>query len=408
MLRKIILLEFLVLFNIQNSLGQSFLLFGQDISNRAIKTTAPFLNIPPDARSAGMGDVGVATSADANAMYWNPAKLVFLEKKAGVSFSNTPWMHDLTKETSLSYLSTYCKIDKLNAVGFDLRYFNMGNFDFVNNAGFVTNMNRPREFSISFTYSRKLSNYLSVAVSGRYIHSNLSADLLYSNQLESVTGNAGAVDLSVFYTRTVNAQTTPVDLAFGVNISNLGSKMAYSNSKNTKEFLPANLRIGTAITTHIDFFNKITVAADLNKLLVPTPPLVDNQGNIIYGIDPKDITVLQGVVSSFGDAPGGLQEELQEVMYSLGLEYWYNDIIAARVGYTGEHINKGNRNYFTLGVGTRYDFFGFDVAYIFSQNPNNPLAETLRLTFSFNFKDKNPKSKSTDAIEVEEEVLEEE
>ncbi len=370
--------------------AQNPVLLGQDTTRRPINTAVPFLNIAPDARAAGMGDVGVATSADANSTHWNPSKLAFIDKKYGFSLSYSPWLRKLVGDMSLAYLSGYYKIDNLQTVAIDLRYFNLGNIQFTNNAGGVIRDFTPREFAISATYARKLSENLSVAVTGRYINSNLTADLIIGGQTETKPGNAGAVDLSLFYkSNDVDVFGFNSNFAFGFNISNIGTKISYSNSGN-RDFIPMNLRVGGAYTMNIDVDNKFTFALDFSKLLVPTPPQINSQGQIVKGKNPQDVTVLQSIFTSFGDAPGGISEEIKEVSIGIGAEYWYKNLFAARIGYFNESAEKGNRKYFTVGIGGRYNVFGLDVAYLFSQGQNNPLADTLRFTFLFNFaEDKN-------------------
>ena len=371
--------------------AQTGLLVGQDTTKRPITTAVPFLTISPDARAGGMGDLGVASSPDVNSAYWNPAKLAFVEDKWGASLSYTPWLRQLVNDMYLSYLTGYYKIDDLQAVSLSLSYFNLGSIQFTTDNGDIIRDFIPREMSLGASYSRKLSEKFSMAVAGRYIHSNLTADLMIgsgSNQTETKPGNTAAADVAMYYQDdNFNLGGYESTLTFGANISNIGAKISYSN-KNERDFIPTMLRLGAGINTKFDEFNSLSVYGEMSKLMVPSPPLRDSQNNIVKGSDPRDQTVLSGIFGSFGDAPDGFSEELQEMMWALGLEYWYQDLFAARAGYFTEHNNKGGRKYFTIGVGVRYQKFGLDVAYLIPQSQNNPLAETLRFTFIFTFDEK--------------------
>lgn len=363
---------------------------GQDTTSRPITTAVPFLSISPDARAAGMGDVGVATTADANSIYWNPAKLAFAKDKIGFSLSFTPWLRKLVNDMSLSYLSAYYKLDERQAFGFSLRYFNLGSIQFTDDQGGIIRDFTPNELAATLTYSRKLSEKLGVAINGRYIHSNLSADLILSNQQETKAGNTVAADIAVYYKTDLDVSGMESNLAFGANISNIGAKISYTN-KNERDFIPTNLRLGTAFTMNIDEFNKFTLGLDFNKLMVPTPPQLNSQGNIVSGTNPRDKTLLNGILGSFADAPGGFGEEIKEFIIATGVEYWYNNLFAARIGYYNEHADKGDRKYFTVGVGLRYKRLGFDAAYLLPQKQTNPLAETLRFSILFSLGDDNGK-----------------
>ncbi|GAB4395178.1 MAG: type IX secretion system outer membrane channel protein PorV [Microscillaceae bacterium] len=381
-----------------SALAQTSIILQQDTTQRPITTAVPFLAIAPDARSAGMGDAGVAISPDVNAIYWNPAKLAFIDQKYGFSLSYSPWLRNLVDDMHLSYLSGFYKLDERQAFGASLRYFDLGDIQFTdNNGGIITDFN-PREFAFDVTYSRKLSEKIGVAVSGRFIHSNLSSNLTLPNTQESRPGTTGAADVAFFYTNdNLQIGGRPSILAFGLNISNIGAKISYT-SQNEQDFIPTNLRFGSALTLALDPLerNKITIALDLNKLLVPTPPRLDSQGNIIEGEDPRDKTLLSGIFGSFSDAPDGFSEELQEFTISAGAEYKYHnqegkDVFAARAGYFYEAENKGDRKFFTVGVGLKaLKNFAFDVAYLIpgNQRQGNPLAETLRFTLAINFDQK--------------------
>ncbi len=363
-------------------------LIGKDYPN-VITTAVPFLTISPDARSGGMGDVGAAISADANAMYWNAAKLAFSDKDMGFALSYTPWLRKLgINDMSLSYLAGYKKLSKQEAVGVAMNYFNMGSITFTDNVGSTTGEFKPKEFSIAVTYSRKLSNKFSIAPTIKYIYSNLTGNLTIPNST-TVTkpANGAAVDLGVFYTTDTRTSGMESKISFGAIISNFGSKVTYTTSNN-RDFIPTNLKIGGAYEIKVDQYSKFIIAADANKLLVPTPGVPDGQGGYI-GNDPNaKKSMFSGVFGSFTDAPGGGKEELREVMLGAAVEYWYNNLFAVRGGYFNENKFKGNRKYFTLGAGLRYEMFGIDFAYLIPMAQNNPLAETLRFTLHFDFESK--------------------
>ena len=353
-------------------------LLGQSDSARVITTGVPFLAISPDARSAGMGDVGVAISPDANAVYWNPAKLAFLESDFGMSISFTPWLSTVVDDMSISYLSGYKRIADGQTLALSMRYFDLGDIQLTNASGGLLNLVSPREFAVGATYALKLSEKLSAGLSARFIHSNL----LTGTNVNGSAGRPGisaAADIAVFYTTDVMLGAREGSWSFGADISNIGPKITYL-SEETADFLPTNLRFGTALTTNLDPFNKLTFALDLNKLMVPTP-VIDSSGQI----NPRNqLGLLRGMFGSFGDAPDGLSEELQEFMISAGVEYWYNDLFAVRTGYFHENVNKGARRYFTAGLGLRYQVFGVDFAYMLPRGTNHPLAQTLRITLHFN------------------------
>jgi len=358
--------------------------FSQSFNGSNVITTAvPFLTITPDSRSGALGDAGVALSPDANSIYWNSAKLVFSEKKVGFAVSYNPWLRNIINDMALSYLSGYYKIDDRQAIGGSLTYFDLGSIEFTNDQGaFLQNFN-PRELAITAAYARKLGERFSMGVNLRYINSNLTGYNDF-NHTASQPGQTAAGDITAFYTNDVNWGGKDVNVSFGGTISNLGGKIAYNSSQ--KDFIPTNLKLGTAITYHMDVYNKVTFTLDLNKLMVPTPNIVDT---VINGRETTinlnaDKSLLAGVFGSFTDAPGGFKEEMQEIAISTGLEYWYNDFFSARFGYFGENKNKGNRKYFTTGLGFRYQKMGFDFAYLFPVGQNSPLANTLRFTLLVN------------------------
>lgn len=363
---------------------------GQNNNNRVITTAVPFLSITPDARAGGMGDAGVATSADANSVHWNPAKLVFIDYNIGFSMSYSPWLSKIINDMSLSYLSGYYKLSQEQAIAVSMRYFDLGEIFFTDDNNIQQGRFNPKELAIDATYSRKLTNELALGVTARYVHSNLTGNFT-SSTIEARPGNTAAVDLSVYYTKEFQNS----NLSFGGNISNIGAKLSYSNEAN-KDFIPINLRLGASYTTYLDPYNSLTFALDFNKLLVPTPPVyaIDSVGLPVYdangtrvierGKDPNR-PLLSGMFGSFTDAPDGFSEEMQEIMIAFGTEYWYNNTFAARVGYFYENSNKGNRKYITMGVGFRYNVFGVDFAYLVPHEQNHPLAETIRFSLLFNF-----------------------
>ncbi|HEY8512010.1 MAG TPA: type IX secretion system outer membrane channel protein PorV [Cyclobacteriaceae bacterium] len=333
---------------------------------KAITTAVPFLLISPDARHAALGETGVASSPDANSAYWNPAKLVFIPTDFGGSLSYTPWLGKIINDMSISYLTGFYKITQEQAVSLGLKYFDLGDIFFTDDGRDGWNYN-PREFAIELTYSRKLTEQLSVGLTGKYVHSNLTG--AYSSQgLDARPGKSVAADIGIYYTAEIQNSRGSI-LSLGANISNIGAKITYSDNSN-KDFLPTDLRLGGAFTTALDGFNSLTFLVDFNKLLVPT-------------ID-KNQTLLRGMFSSFTDAPGGFSEEIHEITLSTGIEYWYEHAFAARIGYFLEAEDKGNRKYLTLGAGFRRKSFGFDVAYLVPTNKReHPLAETLRFTILF-------------------------
>lgn len=381
----------LILSNISNAQTQNPT--GQDDNDRVITTAVPFLSITPDSRSGAMGDAGVAISPDANSVHWNPSKLVFIDNKMGFALSYSPWLAKIINDMSLSYLSGYYKLTREQAIAVSLRYFDLGEIFFTDDQNNPQGNFNPKELAIDATYARMLSENFSLGITLRYINSNLTG-YYQTASVEAKPANTVAADVSAFY----QMDTKIGNLAFGGNVSNIGAKVTYSNQDN-KDFIPINLRLGTALTTEIDPYNKITFALDFNKLLVPTPPVYSTDANGAIIIDPvtkkpiiergKDPNrnLLSGMFGSFNDAPDGFSEEMQEFMISVGTEYWYNELFAARLGYFYEAANKGNRQYFTLGVGFRYNVFGFDFAYLVPPQQEHPLAETLRFTLHFNFEE---------------------
>lgn len=393
-----------------------------------LNTAVPFLTIGPDARAGGYGDGGVAMSPDANSMHYNPAKYAFIEDKMGFAISYTPWLRNLVNDINMAYVSYYTKIGDMQAIAFSLRYFSLGEITFTDDQGYTLGTYKPNEFAIDGTYSRKLSDYLSLAVAGRFIYSNLTQGQTVQG-VETKAGISVAADVALYWERDVNwFKNMDATFAWGVNFSNLGNKISYTSSNIEKDFIPTNLRFGPRLTMELDDYNKLGFFFDVNKLQVPTPPIykTDSLGNpipipgsdqyeIASGKDPN-VSPIVGVLQSWVDAPGKLKtdengdviynedgtaevepgsrfsEELREFYYSVGTEYWYNDILAIRAGYFWEHATKGARQYATLGIGLRYNVFGLDFSYLIPTGGNaqqHPLQNTLRFSLLFNFDNLN-------------------
>lgn len=364
------------------SYAQRTNLVGQEANLNPITTAVPFVSFAPDARGAALGDAGVATSPDINSIHWNNAKLAFIENDYGFAVSYTPWLGKIVNDMYVSYLSGYKRIDKLQTVALSLRYFDLGDINLTNVLGRDIGSFNPREWAIDATYSRKLSNNLSLGLTTRFIRSNLSGQ--FSTSQDAQAGTSVAVDLGVFYTKDLLFAGKNSTISFGGHISNFGSKVTYSSASN-ENFIPTNLRLGTALKTNIDPFNSFTFILEFNKLMVPTPSAADTTS---LGL-PRETRLLSGVFGSFGDAPGGFSEEMKEINISSGIEYWYKDLAAFRAGYFHEHQDKGNRKFITIGLGFRYQVFGVDFAYLIPTEQNHPLSETLRFTLLFNFLDDN-------------------
>lgn len=344
--------------------------------NNPIVTAVPSLSIAPDARGGGMGDVGVATSPDINSQYWNPAKYVFMESDAGVSISYTPWLRKLVSDIDLAYLAGYWKLDKRQVLSMSLRYFSLGDITLMDEFGYPQGSSHPNEIAVDAAYSLMFTEKLSGSVAFRYIRSDLGNGIA---QQEIYPGSAVAADVAAYYRTPITLQNTEAALAFGANISNIGSKISY-DKKVTSSFLPTNMRLGASFDYPIDDYNKISVSTDINKLLVPTPKLnPTNEDLQAY----SDMSPLAGIFNSFGDAPGGFSEEMREISWSLGAEYAYNNQLFVRGGYYNESQYKGNRKYFTAGFGFKLNVFQLDAAYVISTSQTNPLDQTLRFTLGF-------------------------
>ena len=375
-----------------------------------ITTAVPFLQIAPDSRAGGMGDYGVATSPDANSIHWNPSKLAFIEKSGGFSVSYTPWLRALVNDINLAYVSGYKKLNKDQTFAASLLYFSLGSIDFTDEAATKYYTFSPSEWAFDIAYARKLGESFSGGLALRYIYSNLTGGVTIQNgTVNTHAGTSVAADVSAYYQKEMDVSKKNSVLAFGLNISNIGTKISYTDTK-TKDFIPTNFRLGSNLKMELDKYNTISFGFDINKLLVPTPPVYerDSTGNYAYdadgnkiilaGEDPTNISVQQALITSWSDAPGGFEEEMKEFTYSIATEYWYDKQFAIRAGYFHEAATKGNPQYFTIGAGLRYNVFGLDFAYLIPTTQRNPLENTLRFTLLFDF----DASKSTDSDDTTE------
>lgn len=352
-----------------------------------ITTSVPFLMISPDARAGGMGDAGVASSPDANSIHWNPAKLAFLEKNGGISISYTPWLRSLVSDINLGYVTGYKKLKNNQTLAGSLRYFSLGSIQFTDEVGNDIGTFNPNEFAVDLGYARLLSDNFSGGIALRYIHSNLTGGIVVQGNT-SKAGNSVAADVSVYFQKDAEVGKKDAVIAAGFAITNIGSKISYTETGD-KDFIPINLRFGPSLKLKLNDYNDLTFLLDINKLLVPTPPIysdsvdpLTNEQQIIFG-QSSDVSVASGIFQSFSDAPDGFKEELKEFNIAGGMEYWYDKQFAFRVGYFFESAQKGNRKYFTLGAGLKYSVFGLDFAYLIPTEQRNPLENTLRFTLSF-------------------------
>ena len=346
-----------------------------------VNTSVTSQTIAPDARSAGMGDVGVATDPDVLSQYWNPAKYPFTISRAGVALNYTPWLRELVNDMDLAYLAGYYRIGDYSAVSASLRYFSLGEV-FLGTSDDAMTIN-PYEMSLDVAYSLMLSETFSIGAAVRWIYS----DLTYDYTSDTAPGPAFAADLACYYQNYINLGQRECQLGLGLNISNIGSKISFGGDNNS-EFIPTNMRLGASLMIPIDEYNRFTIAADANKLLVPTyPKQEDGESTEDYQERVQknyyDVSSISGIFKSFGDAPGGLKEELQEVQWSVGGEYVYHDKFALRAGYHHESANKGNRKYFTVGAGFKMSVFSLDAGYVIATAKSNPLDQTLRFSLSF-------------------------
>ncbi len=391
---SVVLTALILLAFSQNSYSQNYKdLLGQDQIN-TITTAVPFLLIAPDSRGGAMGDIGVSTTPDANSQFWNPAKYPFIESDLGFAVNYSPWLSKLVDDINLAYLSGYYRINNMSAVSASLRYFSLGTIQFTDRVGNSLGDYKPNEFSVDATYSRKLTENFSGAVGIRYIRSDLTQGQ-DANGVLTEPGQSVAADVAVYYRKSVKWFKTKGLFAFGANVSNMGAKISYSETLE-RDFIPTNLRFGPSLTLELDKYNKIMIAVDINKLLVPTPPVyaLDSSGNNIplgngryeieSGMDP-DRGIVNALFTSFYDAPGGFSEEMREFNVGAGAEYIYDEKFFIRGGYFYEHATKGNRKFFTLGLGFKYNVFAIDISYLIPTTQANPLENTLRFSLLFNF-----------------------
>ena len=354
----------------------------QDMFN-PINTSVTSQTIAPDARAAGMGDVGAATDPDVNSQYWNPAKYPFTISRAGLSVNYTPWLRQLVSDMDLAYLSGYYRIGDYSAISSSLRYFSLGEVMLSYDSTDPSMTINPYEMSLDVAYSMMLSENLSWSAGLRFIYS----DLTYDYTDDTTPGTAFAADVALYYQNYLNLGSRECQLGLGLNVSNIGSKITFGGDDNA-EFIPTNLRLGTSLMIPIDEYNRFTIAADANKLLVPTyPKQNEGESSEEYAVRKQkeyyDVSSISGIFKSFNDAPNGFKEEMQEIQWSVGAEYWYNDKFALRAGYHHESENKGNRKYFTVGAGFKMNVFSLDAGYVIATAKSNPLDQTLRFSLTF-------------------------
>jgi len=359
-----------------------------DCLQNTILTAMPFLRINPDTRSGGLGDAGVALSSDPNAMHHNAARLAFSENNLGISATYSPWLRNLgIDDIYLLYLSGFYKIDKLQTAGFAIRYFSLGKIEFRDENGNDIGTGQPNEFEIAAAYSRKLSDVFAASLSAKFAYSNLATGKTVGAH-EISSAKTFAADIGLLYRNKLGASGRRNYLNVGLALTNLGAKVTYIKGL-VKDFIPSNLAIGAAYEMNFDDYNSLTATLEINKLLIPSPrkagdPEFDPDSNKIA--DYREKGLFEGIFGSFSDAPGGFSEELQELMYSVGLEYWYDKKFALRAGYFHEHALKGNRKYLTLGLGLKYNVFGLNLSYLVpTTNNRSPLSNTIRFSISYDF-----------------------
>lgn len=371
---------------------------GQSLEYNVISTAVPFLIIAPDARSAGLGDCGVSTSPDVYSMHWNAAKYAFIEEDFSVGLAYSPWLRKLIPDMNIAYLALSKRVSPRSTVAMSVRYFSLGEVNFTDEQGVSLGTYKPNEWLVDAAYSRKLGEYISAAISARFIYSNLTQGVSDGSK----PAISVAADLGVYYQRPVEwFNGMDATFSWGVAITNIGAKMNYNKNNIKKDFIPTNLRIGPSLKMNFDDYNSLAISLDFNKLLVPTPPIylknaagtgdsLDDGGHkIIYAGKDDDVSMVQGMFQSFYDAPDGFSEELKEITIGVGAEYWYEKIFSLRAGFFHEAKMKGNRRYLTFGAGLRYNVFGLDVSYLVpvnntSTSGTNPLEGTLRFNLLVN------------------------
>lgn len=402
-----------------NPTGQEVDNDNSDLQLNTITTAAPFMMITPDSRSGAMGDIGAAISTDANSIFWNSSKMVFSDKDFESSISYSPWLKNLVDGINMSYLSGFGKIGERHAVGGSLRYFTLGKIVFTDENGNEIRPFNPNEFALTGAYAFLLSDQWSIGLNGKFIYSNLTGGITVGGG-NTKPGLAGAADISIsYFNKDLKVGKKDGEVSFGFIISNIGNKMSYSDNAD-RDFIPTNLRLGTAFKLNLDKYNSLTFGLDFNKLLVPTAPIYaeDEDGKPVYdsqgerliasGKNPE-VGVAAGMFQSFYDAPGLLarteddkpiinddgsyeivknsrfREELNEINIGIGIEYWYKDLFSVRTGFFREHPTKGNRQFWTVGAGLQYKVFGLDISYLTAFNQQHPLANTVRFTLQFKF-----------------------
>ncbi len=387
-------------------------LIGQSDVNNPIKFAMPILIVAPDARAGGLGDIGVATTPTTNSQNWNAAKYAFVESKTGVSLSYIPWLRNVgASNINLLYLTGYYKFDNKNSIGAGLRYFAVGSLQFIDANQLYLQTTNPNEWAVDFSYTRLLTDNFSMSLTGRYIRSDLAGGFQDGTNVRSKAAGAIAADVGLYYNKPLFLGDRTASLAIGGAISNIGSKMSYSPTGDDERsyFLPTTLRIGAELLTNINFYHDVSFNVEISKYLVPTPPIYkkDEQGNIVTGRNGNpevvsgmddNVGIFTGMIQSFYDAPGGFKEELQEIMFGVGVEYTYARQFMARAGYYYDYKSV-NRKYFTIGAGLRYQMFTLDLAYLIPtvSGFSNPLANTIRMTLSIDF-GKVPRSRQQTTV----------
>ena len=369
---------------------------GQNLDYNVISTAVPFMMIAPDARASAMGDVGVSTSPDVYSMQWNPAKYAFIEEDFSIGLAYSPWLRNLVNDMNIAYLGISKRLSPKSTIAGTLRYFSLGDINYTSQTNQDLGTFSPNEWAIDIAYSRKLGKYISGSVAGRFIYSDITQGV----NDDSKPAMSVAADIAVYYTRDVYwFDNIGANISWGAAITNIGSKMSYSDATPEKDFIPTNLRFGPTLKLDIDDFNSLALSFDINKLLVPTPPIyqTDSTGAVIYvnnepvikdGMD-DNVGTVQGMIQSFYDAPGGFSEEFKEFTIGVGAEYWYNKTFSVRAGFFHEAQSKGNRRYVTLGAGLKYNVLDLGVSYLIPVNNTttsgqNPLENTLRFSLTFN------------------------
>jgi hypothetical protein len=350
-------------------------MWAQDVTERPVQPGVPFLTIAPDARGSAMGDIGVATSPDVSSIFYNAAKYSFIDKKAGIAASYSPWLRGIASDMSINYISGFYKINSRQVFATSLKYFAIGEIQFTNEFGQPITATKPNEFALSAAYSMMFTDNFSGAISMKFIYSNLTGGV--STGLQTHAGVAVAGDLGFYYNKNLTIKNHDSKFTWGIALQNLGTKINYGS--NIRPFIPSNLKTGIGFSYKLDEFNSFSFSTEMNKLMVPTP---DSAGSYY------DLSVTEGIIRSFYDAPGGFKEELHEVIFSGGLEYNYNNLFFLRGGIFYENPNKGGRRFFSTGLGFKYSVFSIDFSYLVPLYTNSPLANTMRFSLSFYF-DKN-------------------